>query len=93
MIGNSFPSVSRPYLAATAEHLDLVRPSSLPLPILGLGAPADLDIEAERARLDDEPSREGLTEHIGRRNHLPHISTFIADWVADAFAGLSPGRR
>jgi len=74
MIGSSFPSVSRPYLAATAEHLDLVRPSSLPLPILGLDST-------------------GVTEHIGRRNHLPHISTFIADWVADAFAGLSPGRR
>jgi dienelactone hydrolase len=28
---------------------------------------------------------EGATEHIGL-DHLPHVSTFIADWVADAFA-------
>ncbi len=29
---------------------------------------------------------EGATEHIGL-DHLPHVSTFIADWVADVFAG------
>ena len=28
---------------------------------------------------------EGATEHIGL-DHLPHVSTFIADWVADTFA-------
>lgn len=27
---------------------------------------------------------EGATEHIGL-DHLPHVSTFIADWVADTF--------
>ncbi|WP_243422282.1 hypothetical protein [Micromonospora globispora] len=31
---------------------------------------------------------EGATEHIGL-DHLPHVSTFIADWVADTFAELS----
>jgi dienelactone hydrolase len=31
---------------------------------------------------------EGATEHIGL-DHLPHVSTFIADWVADTFAGTS----
>ena len=30
---------------------------------------------------------EGATEHIGL-DHLPHVSTFIADWVADTFAEL-----
>jgi pimeloyl-ACP methyl ester carboxylesterase len=30
---------------------------------------------------------EGATEHIGL-DHLPHISVFIADWVADTFAEL-----
>jgi dienelactone hydrolase len=30
---------------------------------------------------------EGGTEHIGL-DHLPHVSTFIADWVADTFAEL-----
>jgi dienelactone hydrolase len=33
---------------------------------------------------------EGATEHIGL-DHLPHVSTFIADWVADTFAEL--GRK
>lgn len=28
---------------------------------------------------------EGATEHIGL-DHLPHVSTFIADWVSDTFA-------
>jgi pimeloyl-ACP methyl ester carboxylesterase len=32
---------------------------------------------------------EGATEHIGL-DHLPHVSTFIADWVADTFAELAP---
>ena len=30
-------------------------------------------------------AEEGATEHIGL-DHLPHVSTFIADWVADTFA-------
>jgi pimeloyl-ACP methyl ester carboxylesterase len=30
---------------------------------------------------------EGATEHIGL-DHLPHVSVFIADWVADTFAEL-----
>jgi pimeloyl-ACP methyl ester carboxylesterase len=30
---------------------------------------------------------EGATEHIGL-DHLPHVSTWIADWVADTFAEL-----
>ena len=32
---------------------------------------------------------EGATEHIGL-DHLPHVSTFIADWVADTFAEAQP---
>ena len=32
---------------------------------------------------------EGATEHIGL-DHLPHVSTFIADWVADTFAEVRP---
>jgi dienelactone hydrolase len=31
---------------------------------------------------------EGATEHIGL-DHLPYVSTFIADWVADTFAELA----
>jgi pimeloyl-ACP methyl ester carboxylesterase len=32
-------------------------------------------------------AEEGATEHIGL-DHLPHVSTFVADWVADTFAEL-----
>jgi pimeloyl-ACP methyl ester carboxylesterase len=34
---------------------------------------------------------EGATEHIGL-DHLPHVSTFIADWVADTFTELGGTR-
>ena len=34
---------------------------------------------------------EGATEHIGL-DHLPFVSTFIADWVADTFAQPATGR-
>ncbi|GAA0459141.1 alpha/beta hydrolase [Paractinoplanes deccanensis] len=34
---------------------------------------------------------EGATEHIGL-DHLPHVSVFIADWVADTFASLGAAR-
>jgi dienelactone hydrolase len=37
-------------------------------------------------------AEEGATEHIGL-DHLPHVSTFIADWVADTFAELNAGRQ
>ena len=33
-------------------------------------------------------AEEGATEHIGL-DHLPHVSTFIADWVADTFTATS----
>jgi esterase/lipase len=32
---------------------------------------------------------EGATEHIGL-DHLPHVSTYVADWVADTFTELAP---
>src|SRR5690606_27187881 len=34
---------------------------------------------------------EGVSEHIGL-DHLPHVSTFIGDWVADRF-GDCPDRQ
>ncbi|WP_198165373.1 alpha/beta hydrolase family protein [Nocardia fusca] len=33
---------------------------------------------------------EGATEHIGL-DHLPYVTTFIADWVSDTFAELDGG--
>ena len=35
-----------------------------------------------------DPERSGV-----RLDHLPHVSTFIADWVADTFAELSASQR
>ena len=34
---------------------------------------------------------EGATEHIGL-DHLPYVSSFIADWVADTFDEVASGR-
>jgi pimeloyl-ACP methyl ester carboxylesterase len=34
---------------------------------------------------------EGATQHIGL-DHLPHVSVFVADWVADTFAELAAAR-
>lgn len=34
-------------------------------------------------------AEEGATEHIGL-DHLPHVSTFIADWVADTLVRDDP---
>src|SRR5690349_10196152 len=36
-------------------------------------------------------AEEGATEHI-RLDHLPHVSTFIADWVADTLTELNANR-
>lgn len=33
---------------------------------------------------------EGATEHIGL-DHLPHVATFTADWIADTFSELNRG--
>ena len=35
--------------------------------------------------LHEMTPEEGATEHIGL-DHLPYVSEFIADWVADTFA-------
>jgi fermentation-respiration switch protein FrsA (DUF1100 family) len=35
-------------------------------------------------------AEEGGAEHIGL-DHLPHVSTVIADWVADTFTELKAG--
>ncbi len=36
-------------------------------------------------------AEEGGAEHIGL-DHLPHVSAYIADWVAETFAELGAGR-
>ncbi|GAA0248632.1 alpha/beta hydrolase family protein [Cryptosporangium japonicum] len=45
----------------------------------------DQAVNAPRRDLRIFTPEEGATEHIGL-DHLPYVSTFIADWVADTFA-------
>lgn len=45
-------------------------------------------VNAPKRELRVFTPEEGATEHIGL-DHLPHVSTFIADWVADTFAELA----
>jgi dienelactone hydrolase len=47
----------------------------------------DQAVNSPRRELRIFTPEEGATEHIGL-DHLPHASVFIADWVADTFAGL-----
>jgi esterase/lipase len=47
----------------------------------------DQAVNSPRRELRIFTAEEGATEHIGL-DHLPHVSVFIADWVADTFAGL-----
>jgi dienelactone hydrolase len=42
-------------------------------------------VNAPKRELRVFTPEEGATEHIGL-DHLPHVSAFIADWVADTFA-------
>lgn len=42
-------------------------------------------VNSPRRELRVFTPEEGATEHIGL-DHLPHVSTYIADWVADTFA-------
>jgi dienelactone hydrolase len=46
-------------------------------------------VRSPRRELRVFTPEEGATEHIGL-DHLPHVSTFVADWVADAFAAGAP---
>ncbi|MFG1643493.1 alpha/beta hydrolase family protein [Amycolatopsis sp. NPDC049252] len=45
----------------------------------------DQAVNSPRRELRVFTPEEGATEHIGL-DHLPHVSTYIADWVADTFA-------
>jgi dienelactone hydrolase len=48
----------------------------------------DQAVNSPRRELRIFTAEEGATEHIGL-DHLPHVSSFIADWVADMFADLA----
>ena len=47
----------------------------------------DQAVNSPKRELRVFTAEEGATEHIGL-DHLPHISIFVADWVADTFAQL-----
>jgi pimeloyl-ACP methyl ester carboxylesterase len=48
----------------------------------------DQAVNSPKRQLRVFTPEEGATEHIGL-DHLPYVSTFIADWVADTFAELA----
>jgi dipeptidyl aminopeptidase/acylaminoacyl peptidase len=48
----------------------------------------DQAVNSPKRELRVFTAEEGATEHIGL-DHLPHVSTFIADWVADTFTELA----
>ena len=47
----------------------------------------DQAVNSPRRELRVFTPEEGGTEHIGL-DHLPHVSTYIADWTADTFAQI-----
>ncbi|WP_040701705.1 alpha/beta hydrolase family protein [Nocardia vinacea] len=51
----------------------------------------DQAVNSPKRELRIFTAEEGGTEHIGL-DHLPHVRDFIADWVADTFAGLGTAR-
>jgi pimeloyl-ACP methyl ester carboxylesterase len=90
-------SGSRPARVRQAPHLDGVV-EKITVPFLIAHGEKDRRIPLEYAHRSYEqavnsPRRElrvftpeeGATEHIGL-DHLPHVSTYIADRVADTFA-------
>jgi dienelactone hydrolase len=49
----------------------------------------DQAVNSPRRELRVFTAEEGAAEHIGL-DHLPHVSTYVADWVADTFAAMTP---
>ena len=85
---------------ADAVHLDGIA-ERISMPLLVVHGENDRQIPLAYARRTFEqavhsPRRElrvftaaeGGAEHIGL-DHLPHVGTFIADWIADVFADLA----
>ncbi|MEJ1109543.1 MULTISPECIES: alpha/beta hydrolase family protein [unclassified Kribbella] len=86
---------------AEAVHLDGIV-ENITVPFLVAHGESDRQIPLEYAHRSydqavNSPKRdlriftpeEGATEHIGL-DHLPHVATYIADWVAETFTELDP---
>ncbi|MEW2290996.1 alpha/beta fold hydrolase [Streptomyces sp. NPDC047841] len=48
----------------------------------------DQAVNSPKRELRVFTAAEGGAEHVGL-DHLPHVSSFVADWVTDTFAGLA----
>ena len=48
----------------------------------------DQAVNSPRRELRVFTAEEGAAEHIGL-DHLPHVSSYVADWVADTFAAMT----
>ncbi|WP_372660546.1 alpha/beta hydrolase family protein [Amycolatopsis kentuckyensis] len=70
--------ITVPFLIAHGEH-------DRQIPLEYAHRSYEQAVNSPRRELRVFTPEEGATEHIGL-DHLPHVSTYIADWVADAFA-------
>ncbi|MGK3207928.1 alpha/beta hydrolase family protein [Amycolatopsis sp. MEPSY49] len=69
--------ITVPFLIAHGEH-------DRQIPLEYAHRSYEQAVNSPRRELRVFTSEEGATEHIGL-DHLPHVSTYIADWVADTF--------
>ncbi|GHF41609.1 dipeptidyl aminopeptidase/acylaminoacyl peptidase [Amycolatopsis bartoniae] len=69
--------ITVPFLVAHGEH-------DRQIPLEYAHRSYDQAVHSPKRELRVFTREEGATEHIGL-DHLPHVSTFIADWVADVF--------
>ncbi|MEV4143921.1 alpha/beta fold hydrolase [Amycolatopsis sp. NPDC049691] len=70
--------ITVPFLIAHGEH-------DRQIPLEYAHRSYEQAVNSPRRELRVFTAEEGATEHIGL-DHLPHVSTYIADWVADTFA-------
>ncbi len=69
--------ITVPFLIAHGEH-------DRQIPLEYAHRSYEQAVNSPRRELRVFTPEEGATEHIGL-DHLPHVSTYIADWVADTF--------
>jgi pimeloyl-ACP methyl ester carboxylesterase len=73
--------ITVPFLIAHGEH-------DRQIPLEYAHRSYEQAVNSPRRELRVFTPEEGATEHIGL-DHLPYVSTYIADWVADTFAELA----
>lgn len=72
--------ITVPFLVAHGEN-------DRQIPVAYAHQSYDQAVNSPRKELRIFTPEEGATEHIGL-DHLPHVATFVVDWVADTFEAL-----